>query len=132
MTGSYLRYMATLDERVAALEATIADLQAELAAVSKRHTDTMARAFRCPACGCRRIVHFNRVTELGITGVQPFTLWHERFDKLAHADGVEAFVCRDCRLIEWHVLGFDGVEINGRDVIEIDSSDPDASTTPYR
>jgi hypothetical protein len=45
----------------------------------------------------------------------------------------EAFVCKACRLVEWHVSSIEGVEVDGADIVELTAEDPPApSSAPYR
>jgi len=125
--------MTDTDERVRQLEAAIADLRAEVAALRARRSDTMARTFQCPACGCKRVVHVRQISDVQ-QGVQmPFSLTHQvRMLSLTPGDPVEAFICRECRLVEWHVLGFELTDIDGEQAIEIASSDVETPPAPYR
>jgi hypothetical protein len=46
---------------------------------------------------------------------------------------VEAFACRDCRLVEWHAVSLDDVEPDGVTVVAIDEPDePTVDDGPYR
>lgn len=88
-------------ERMIALEEKVAVLEAELA---RKHHVSMKRHKRCP-CGSGSILHVESVRR-------------DSTNKLAVQHGFilemgifEAFICRVCHLVEWHVVGLEKVKI---------------------
>ena len=45
---------------------------------------------------------------------------------------LEAFACRNCRLVEWHASTLADVKPNGVDIIELDGSESPPPDAPYR
>lgn len=121
------------DERIAALEAAVAELRRQVDAM--RTGRTMRQTHRCPACGCGRVLHFPTVADEN--GPQPATLSLQKVQHFFSRDrtgALEAFVCQRCLLVEWHAVTLEDVIVNGRDVVELVAEDggetyPDG---PYR
>src|SRR3954454_6987931 len=99
--------MTDLELRLAALEDRVTDLQRQLA---RRH-GSMAQTRRCPACGHGSLLHFTQVQEREHGGgLNELALHHDKgwffTDNLAP---LEAFACRQCRLVEWHARTLDAI-----------------------
>lgn len=122
--------------RITALEAIVADLQGELDRL-RTPRRAMRETYRCPSCGGTRILHFAHVKDMAHNGMVDLSLQKEysNFWGMKHSAGaLEAFVCRSCRIVEWHAISLDEVVADGEEVIELDGAvahrpiDP----TPYR
>jgi len=127
--------------RIEALEAAVAELREQLMAVTQRDSRirSMHQAHRCPVCGGSRLLHFRAIKELGPNGPVDLSLQKEytawRFDRVKSSAGaLEAFACRNCRLIEWHATSLDEVVVDGTEVVEIDgeAEPPVPAPGPYR
>jgi len=110
-------------ERLVALEEKVATLEAELA---QRHYTSMKRHKRCP-CGSGSILHVASVRRENLRplAVQPGFLSEQ---------GVfEAYVCRMCQLVEWHVIDLAKVKIQDT-VTEYSTErlEPEPPGEPYR
>jgi hypothetical protein len=117
--------------RIEALEAQIAELRSALHAGPDRRA-SMADDGRCPACGCKRLLHATEVPadaqgrgKLALTRAGAFG-WSP------HRPGpFELWVCTRCRLVEWHVESLDDVDADGQ-LIELIDGEDGASGGPYR
>lgn len=125
-----------LEARLAILEAQVGEVREQLARAKAARAHTMRMSHRCPACGGGRLFHFKRVKELShATSTVDLSLqkqagwWGVRLN----AGIVEAFACRDCRLVEWHAVSLDDVEPDGVTVVAIDEpEEPTVDDGPYR
>jgi hypothetical protein len=122
--------------RIAALEATVSDLRDELQRM-RTPRRSMRETYRCSACGGTKVLHFAHVKDLAHNGMIDLALQKEfsSFWGLKSSGGaLEAFVCRNCRLVEWHAISLDDVRPDGTEVIELDGSagEPPIDPTPYR
>ncbi len=119
------------------LAARLAEVEAANAELRERldRRGTMKQTLRC-ACGGTTILEFSKIYEAGHGNLRrPLGLVLE---KRAWAGSqpfapLEAFACFSCGYVEWHVSSFEGVEIDGEDVIRHGpqtSESPDEG--PYR
>jgi hypothetical protein len=122
--------------RIAALEAAVADLRDELKRVRNSRRRSMRDTHRCPMCGATRILHFRNVRDVAQNQMVSFALqkqysaWWGLKDV---AGALEAFACRGCRLVEWHAISLEGVEVDGEEVVELEPpAEPDPGASPYR
>lgn len=123
--------------RIAALEALVGELHAELARVRTMQRRSMRETYRCSSCGGTTILHFRHVQDMAHNGMVDLALQKEYsawFGMKHSAGALEAFACRGCRLVEWHAISLDGVVADGRTVVELDGAqDARASDdVPYR
>lgn len=125
--------------RLAALEATVAELRDELGRL-RLHTTArrgMRETYRCSACGGTKILHFAHIKEMAHSGMVDLVLQKEASlwtGRILHRGGaLEAFACRSCRLVEWHAISLDDVTPDGSEVVELDGT-PEAAAdpSPYR
>lgn len=119
-------------ERIAALEAAVEELRSQLEAM--RVGRTMRQTHRCPACGHGKVLHFQSVpdenTELGILSLQKVVHF---FSARGRPGALEAFVCRNCRIVEWHAVTLDDVSLDRTNVDELSVEDaPEPPDEPYR
>jgi hypothetical protein len=122
--------------RIAALETTVAELRDELERL-RAPRRSMRETYRCSSCGGTKVLHFAHVKDLAHNGMVDLALqkYYSSFWGLkASAGALEAFVCRNCRLVEWHAISLRDVQVDGVDVIELDGADVERpmDPTPYR
>jgi hypothetical protein len=117
--------------RIEALEAQLAELRRALGRAPEPRA-SMATDGRCPACGCKRLLHATEVPDdasgrgrLALTRQGPFTFSSRRAGQL------EAWVCTSCRLVEWRVESLDDIDVDGQ-IIELLDGEDAASGGPYR
>jgi DNA-directed RNA polymerase subunit RPC12/RpoP len=123
-------------EQLAALARRVQELEEQLAAVSRQleqirpQSDSMRDQVRCPACGCRSILHAHKVVDRdqqppGALAVTTKGLWAPK-----PVGQFEIYVCTRCGLVEWHVIDPAEIEVDG-EVVEVhEVSAPSAG--PYR
>src|SRR4249919_3296077 len=124
------------NQRIAALEAAVLELRQELAQRREPRARSMRQTHRCPVCGGGRLLHFRRIHEMAHGGMidlalqKQFSTW---WGIQLSAAVLEAFACRNCRLVEWHAITLDDVKPDGTTVVELEAAD-DApiDPTPYR
>ncbi len=125
------------DARIAALETALIELREEVELLREGRTRLMRETHRCPACGGTKILHFTRIREIAHSGMVDLALqkfWSKWMGVKKTAAALEAFVCRNCRLVEWHAISLDDVQPDGSDVVELDGTAQDRpmDPTPYR
>jgi hypothetical protein len=123
--------------RIAVLEAMVAELRDQLARLLATPRRAMRETYRCSACSGTKILHFARIKDMAHNGMvdlalqkQYSTWWGMKLS----AGALEAFVCRNCRLVEWHAISLDDVQADGQEVIELDGSalEQPMDPSPYR
>ncbi|MBA3842546.1 MAG: hypothetical protein H0X39_07985, partial [Actinobacteria bacterium] len=97
----------------------------------------MRETYRCSACGGTKILHFAHIKDMAHDGMVDLALQKEvsMWSGLKHSAGaLEAYVCRSCRLVEWHAISLVGVTTDGTEVIELDGTPDDdvRDPVPYR
>ena len=97
----------------------------------------MRETYRCSACGGTKILHFAHVKDMAHNGMVDLSLQkvYSIWSGMKFSAGpLEAFVCRGCRLVEWHAISLAGVAADGTDVIELDGSagERPMDPSPYR
>jgi hypothetical protein len=126
--------MATpLEDRIAVLEQLVADLRAELARPPRR--DSMKQTFTCPCCGGGAFFGIKQVDEYTDSGMVPLSLGNRgigwRGAKLG--DPLQAYVCKNCHFVEWHVASFEHLKPDGEKILEFTRpDDATPSRDPYR
>jgi hypothetical protein len=124
--------MQTAEERIAALEATIDELRAELKRVARR--ESMDRTLTCPACGGGKIVGVKMLFDESGSSLSPLRVIRRAGDWRKDAANVlQAYVCKQCCLVEWRVHGNEGLVADGEYVIDLVRADDAApKDTTYR
>lgn len=123
--------MIDLELRLAALEDRVTALQREL---TRRH-GSMAQTQRCPACGFGSLFHFTQVQERKEGSLSELALHHIKgFLRTENIAPLEAFACRQCRLVEWHARTLDTVVPDGAEVValEAEPEPPPPADGPFR
>lgn len=124
-------------ERISTLEAALADLRQELEQLRTTRARSMRETLCCPVCGNTKILHFPRIKDLAHDSLIDLALQREysAFWGFKLSAGVlETYACRNCRLVEWHAISLDDVQVDGVSVIELDgATDPGVQDAgPYR
>lgn len=121
--------------RLESLEAAMLEVRTRLATLRPERFHSMRDYLRCPTCGGGSLLHFREVRERTQHGMSPVALHHKDgwFINEAQAP-LEAFVCRACSLVEWHVVTLEGVEPDGTYVVAYEQEpEPEApSEGPFR
>lgn len=121
--------------RIAALEAAVAELRDEVERLRRGRTHSMQQTHRCPVCGGTRLFHFKRIKDLGHNQMIDLALqkdYSSWWGMQMSAAPLEAFACRNCRLVEWNAISLDDVQPDGKEVVELDGSEPPVPAEPYR
>jgi hypothetical protein len=133
--------MENVDARLTALEVAVSDLRALVAQLENRLTAertrirTMRHTLQCPSCTGRRILHVRTIHEASDSGLAPLAL-NTQFDGwtgVKPGDPLQAYVCRNCGLLEWHATGHRSLTADGTDIVELvgeDGAPPQGE--PYR
>lgn len=123
--------------RIAVLEATVGELRDELERLRTTPRRSMRQTYRCSACGGTKVLHFTHVKDVAHNSMVDLAL-QKQFSKFWGVKGsgaaLEAFVCRHCRIVEWHAISVDDVLVDGMEVVELDGSTTEQpmDPTPYR
>lgn len=126
-------------ERIEALQAELSklrksldSLQAQVASARDRIDLTMRGQTRCPACGCRRIMHAREVLDRGDGDMrQKLALAKPSFWRSKVVGEFEVYLCTDCGLVEWYAKDLHEVEIDGK-VFRILEGEAPGRDGPYR
>ena len=125
--------MPTSDERIAALESRLDELTTQLARFLRR--DSMSQTLTCPCCGGGAILGVREINESTQGGLVPLALGRAPgFWRATPGDILQAYVCKGCRFVEWHVAGLDHLVPDGKTVIELNRpvETTPAGDAPYR
>jgi hypothetical protein len=126
------------EARYAKLESAIAEMRVELERLQRPRIRSMRMTGRCPSCDGGRLLHVKRLKEtVGDGTTVDFSLQKHApsfWTMVGKPTGVlEAFACRECRLVEWNAVSLDDVKIDGKDVVELETTDAgSADSAPYR
>jgi hypothetical protein len=119
-------------ERLARLEARVAELGVELQAARDGRYRAMRDSRRCPACGIGDLVHVKRMQQASHVAVVDFAIRHVwNWTGPTMHGPMEAFVCRGCGLVEIHVTDFKDV-VDNKNVVAIAPEPPPPSDGPFR
>ena len=92
---------------------------------------TIRATGRCPACGGDKAVHVPRVMEEAYGNPKPLSLTgDERWSGRKPIAPFEVYACAACGFVEWYVSSFEGVEIDGKVVLDASAKTPEGG--PYR
>jgi hypothetical protein len=124
------------------LAAMITELRAELERVRLPKRFTMRETGRCPSCRGNRLLHIPEVMETAGSGPVAFAIAHREYNSVTawysheRFGHLEAYVCRSCRLVEWHVRDPEGIPVDPRQrdrvATEYGAADPAEGEEPYR
>ena len=117
---------AALQARIDRLEATVAELRRLISLANPTGFRAMRDARRCPACDSGSLLHIRRLEE--VMRLHHAVTWA---GAASHAP-LEVFVCRTCRLVEWHAIELVGIEPDGETIVEIEPEDDPPTEGPYR
>jgi hypothetical protein len=133
--------MENVDARLTALEVAISDLRTLVAQLENRLADertrirTMRQTVQCHSCGGRRILHVRALNYVLDSGVLPLALQTRvsAWTGAKHSAPLEAYVCRNCGLLECNATGLDALAPDGKEIVEL-VSDENAppQDAPYR
>ena len=126
-------------KRIASLEAELATLRAEMetltamvGAARERIDLSMRGQLRCPACGCRRILHANEVLDRGdgnfrekMALIKP-SVWRSKV-----YGQFQTYICTKCGLVEWYIGDVDEIKVDDKILRVVEGHEPSAGG-PYR
>ena len=118
--------------RLAAMEKEVALLRAEVEALRAGRAPTIRASGRCPACGGDKAVHVPEVMEETPGLAKPLALTGEKgWLGRKPVAPFEVYACATCGFVEWYVSSFEGVQIDGKTIIDASANQgPDGG--PYR
>jgi hypothetical protein len=121
-----------LRELVARLEEQVGSLQAQLDALTARGLCMRAQC-RCPACGCRKILHSTEVPDADSAGgySKAAAATRKRWYGKRPQGALHLYICTGCGLAEWHVPDLSEVEVDGETLRLLDGEAPEGAG-PYR
>jgi hypothetical protein len=124
--------MTPVEDRIAALEATVADLRAQLEGPRRR--DSMRNTLTCPCCGGGRIIGVAEILESKQGGLVPLAIGNEPgFWRAKRGVPLQAYICRSCLYVEWHIASLEQLVPDGKTIIEMNRPDEQSPhDTPYR
>lgn len=134
MTDALTRRLDALEAENRALAQQIVELREQLAGARPGGFASIRDSRRCPACGAGSLLHVRHVHETGPGTPVAAGLTHERSiwkGTIAHG-ALEAFACRGCGLVEYHVVDFAGVVADGKDVVAIEPEPQAPRGGPFR
>lgn len=118
-----------LQEQLGRLGSEVAELRAELAELRSRRESSMAADRRCPACGCRSILHAAEVLDRSEAGRNKLALQQPSIWRAKGAGEFEVFVCTECGRCEWRVKDLQSVHVDGERFRLLETDDEKG---PYR
>ena len=116
----------SLLQRLEELEEEVRELRAAL----ERRETSMRRDGRCPACGCRSILHAKRVADRAGGTVGPLSVMVVGLFAPQPRGLFECYVCASCGACEWYVAQPGEIEADDDAVTLAEASEP--SGGPYR
>jgi hypothetical protein len=121
-----------LDDRVAVLEQLVADLRAHLDRAPRR--DSMSKTLTCPSCGGGSILGIKEVKEHTHGGLVPLALGNKAgFWSSKPGAPLQAYICRACLLVEWHISSIENLTPDGDNVVDLTRpEEPLPQGAPYR
>ena len=126
--------MATLEERIAVLEAMVQELRAQLEKPPRR--DSLAKTYTCPCCGSGSFLGVREIGEYAHSQMVPMSLGNQGvgFWGPKLGDPLQAFVCKSCRYVEWRLARLEKLVADGKNVIELERpvEPPPEGDAPYR
>ena len=122
-----------LEDRIAVLEQLVADLRTQLARPPRR--DSMSKTLTCPICGGGSILGVREIKEQTYGGLVPLAIGNRSgFLRSKPGAPLQAFVCKSCMFVEWHVASIDNLVVDGEDVVAFERpvEEPPPPDAPYR
>ena len=123
-----------LEERIAVLEALVAELRAHVERPPRR--DSMSKTLTCPICGGGSILGVREIKEHSHAGqLVPLAIGNQAsFWSSKKGAPLQAYLCKSCLFVEWHVTSIDTLVVDGNNVVALErpveaAPPPDA---PYR
>ena len=124
-----------LESAVAALTQQLMTVQEQLAATRVSGFRSMRDARRCPACGSGALLHVRRAKEAAHGGgVTDLSLAHDRtiWGTIRHKGVLEVFACRQCGIVEYHVLDIAEIPVDGTNIVAIEPEGDPPAAGPFR
>jgi len=121
------------EDRIAVLETLVAELRAQLERPRRR--DSMKQTYTCPCCGGGSFLGIRQIGEYSHSSMVPLSLGNKGvgFFGPKLGDPLQAYVCKGCRFVEWHVASLEHLTPDGENILEFrrptESTPNDA---PYR
>jgi hypothetical protein len=130
----------SVEDRLAALEAQVAELSRRVAEQQDELDErqiwhSMARTLTCPACGGGSIIVVKQVKEFAHMEFVPLSLNPRvsMWKGLVPGDPLHVYVCKECRLVEWHVDSTEHLVPDNVNIVVLKRPDDDEpSDDPYR
>lgn len=130
----------SIEERIAALEARVAELTRKVAeqrdVLDERQIwHSMARTLTCPACRGGSILVVKQVKDFADTEFIPLSLNPSSsiWNGVMPGDPLHVYVCKNCRLVEWRVDSLDHLVPDGETIVELQRPDDAVpKAEPYR
>lgn len=125
--------MASVEDRIAVLEALVGELRAQLERPPRR--DSMSKTLTCPCCGGGSFIGLREIKEHTHGGLVPLAIGNKAtFWTSKQGAPLQAYICKACKLVEFHVALIEQLVPDGKMIIEIERpADPDpAPDAPYR
>src|SRR3954471_19085592 len=108
---------SSVEDRIAVLEALVADLRANAERPPRR--DSMGKTLTCPACGGGSLLGVRVIKEYTHGGLTTFAIGNkETFWSTEHGAPLQAYVCKACWLVEFHVTSLHALVPDGKMIIE--------------
>jgi len=118
---------------ITALRQIVAELRAQVDELRTLVTQQRAGGFTamkasrtCPACGGRHLIHVREAKDSWGGGASPMAIAHT-VSSWRGAKGygpMESITCAKCGLVEFHVTTFEGIPIDGENVVELHGDAP--------
>jgi hypothetical protein len=132
----------SLARRIERLEAANAELtrgltvlRQELATMRAGGFRSMRDSNRCPACGSGSLLRVRRSRQgTPYGGAMDFAIAQEAttWRGIQPRGPIESFSCRRCGLVEYHVIDFADVKVDGVDIIAIEPEAGAPQDGPFR
>jgi hypothetical protein len=122
-----------LEDRIAVLEQLVTELRAHAERPPRR--DSMSKTLTCPICGGGSILGVREIKEHTHGGLVPLAIGNRSgFWTSKTGAPLQAYICKSCLLVEWHLASIDNLVVDGENVIAFErQAEPSPpSLAPYR